>query len=265
MSGPLHASTGGQPGDGGAVVVLVHGAGNNRTVWSTQARHLAARGCQVLALDLPGHGMSPGPPCESVPSYARAVVADLDRRGVERFGIAGHSMGAMVALAIAAEHHDRVTGLALIGAGLQLAVNTALLDATRDDPLLAARAIVDWAHSPTSHLGASEAPGTWMDGADLALLRAEIAAHPGSLHADFAATADYDGSDAAAAVTAPTIVIAGERDLMTPPKLGHAVAAAMSDAHCVVLVGAGHMLMTERPREVSALLADQFCTAEATT
>lgn len=258
MSGLLHAATGGHEHGEGPVAVLVHGAGVNRTQWATQARHLAARGVNVLALDLPGHGNSPGPACESVPGYADAVIADLDARGVDRFAIAGHSMGAMIALHIAATAPERVSHLALIGAGLALGVNPALLDGTRDDPLLAAAAIVDWGHSAGSHLGAAETPGLWMDETDMAVLRAEIAAHPGSLHADFAATAAFDGTELAASVTAPTLVISGQHDMMTPPKLGRAVADAIAGSQYVELAGAGHMLMTERPAEVSKALAAFF-------
>lgn len=257
MSGRLHAATGGHEHGEGPVAVLVHGAGGNRTQWATQARHLAVRGVNVLALDLPGHGRSAGPACESVPAYADAVLADLDARGIDRFAVAGHSMGAMIALQIAGTT-KRVSHLSLIGAGLALAVNPALLEGTRDNPLLAAAAIVDWGHSAASHLGAAEAPGMWMDETDMAVLRAEIAAHPGSLHADFAATAAFDGAEVAASVTAPTLVISGAHDMMTPPKLGKAVAAAIDGAEYLELADAGHMLMTERPAEVSKALAAFF-------
>jgi len=51
-------------------------------------------------------------------------------------------------------------------------------------------------------------------------------------------------------VNAPAIVVLGERDLMTPAKAGRALAAALSNARVVVLRGAGHMLISERPDEV---------------
>ena len=263
MTAPrLHAATGGhQPSGGRPTVVLVHGAGGNRTQWGTQARHLAARGFDVLAIDLPGHGNSPGPACTEIGSYGEAVLADLDARGIDRVAVAGHSMGAMIALWIAATASDRVSHLGLIGAGLALAVNPALLNGTRDEPLVAAEAIVDWGHSSASHIGASETPGLWMDGIDLAVFRAEIVAHPGSLHADFAATAAFDGTDLAQSVSAPTVVISGQRDLMTPPKLGKAAAAAIDGATYIEFADAGHMLMTERPLELSKALHSFFSRA----
>ena len=52
----------------------------------------------------------------------------------------------------------------------------------------------------------------------------------------------------------PTKVILGERDMMTPAKAGKALAAAIPEARTVVLAGAGHMLMTERPDELLAAI-----------
>lgn len=255
MTSRLHAATGGHELTGGAPVVMIHGAGGNRTVWAAQARHLAARGLDVLSLDLPGHGESAGPAHDSVEAYRDAVLAELEAREVETFALAGHSMGAMIALAIAGQETARVSHVALLGAGLRLAVNEALLEATRDDPATAIAAIVDWGHSAGSHVGGGQTPGLWMDGADLAILRAEVRDHPGSLHADFTASDRFDGADAAATVAAKTLVIAGQQDMMTPAKLGREVAAIIDGADLLELEGCGHFMMTERPADVCRMLA----------
>ena len=55
-------------------------------------------------------------------------------------------------------------------------------------------------------------------------------------------------------MTAPSIVIQGSRDLMTPARGGKAVAAAIPGCRVTILEGAGHMLMSERPDEVLAAL-----------
>ena len=52
----------------------------------------------------------------------------------------------------------------------------------------------------------------------------------------------------------PATVILGERDMMTPAKAGKALAAALPNARIVVLPGAGHMMMAERPDELLAAL-----------
>jgi pimeloyl-ACP methyl ester carboxylesterase len=81
-------------------------------------------------------------------------------------------------------------------------------------------------------------------------------ARPGVLHADLAACAAYGhGSGAAERVVAPTLLICGERDQMTPLKSGRALGAAIAGATIVTLTGAGHMLMAERPYDMQTAIA----------
>ena len=160
MSGSLHAGTGGSAHSAGhPYLVFVHGAGMDRTVWAHQARYFANHGWNVVAVDLPGHGRSAGPACTSVPASAAALRDDLDARGVSEAVVVGHSMGALVALVLAAEAPGRTTALGLLGAGLALAVNPRLLAATEAAPERAAEAIVSWAYGRESHLGGSQPPG----------------------------------------------------------------------------------------------------------
>ena len=55
-------------------VVLIHGAGLDRTIWQMQTRNIAFQGCRVFAVDLPGHGYSEGPALESVEEMANWVI-----------------------------------------------------------------------------------------------------------------------------------------------------------------------------------------------
>jgi pimeloyl-ACP methyl ester carboxylesterase len=258
VSTRLHAATGGHDPRDTDTVVFIHGAGANRTTWAVQARHLAARGLDVLALDLPGHGKSPGAPQDRVEAYRDAVIDELTARGLTKVGLVGHSMGTMIAMAVTAEQPDLVTRLALLGTGLKLRVNEALLTSTRDDPATAIDAIVDWGHSPAAHIGGGQTPGLWMDGLDTAILRSEVAAHPGTLHADFTALSVFDATKSASAISCPTLVIVGERDLMAPARVGHELAATIADAELLELEGCGHFMTVERPVEVSRALARFF-------
>jgi pimeloyl-ACP methyl ester carboxylesterase len=80
---------------------------------------------------------------------------------------------------------------------------------------------------------------------------------PGVLFNDLSACNAYQGALAAAAkVAVPTTLILGERDMMTPAKAGRTLAAALPNSHTVVLSGAGHMMMAERPDELLAALQD---------
>jgi pimeloyl-ACP methyl ester carboxylesterase len=72
---------------------------------------------------------------------------------------------------------------------------------------------------------------------------------------DLSACNAYQNALAAAAtVTVPATLILGERDMMTPARAGKALAAALPNARTLVLPGAGHMMMAERPDELLAAL-----------
>lgn len=75
-------------------------------------------------------------------------------------------------------------------------------------------------------------------------------AAPGVLHADLSACNAYEAGAAPAKAACPTTLILGERDQMTPLKAGRALAGLIAGARTIVLPGAGHMLMIERPDEV---------------
>ena len=78
---------------------------------------------------------------------------------------------------------------------------------------------------------------------------------PGVLFSDLNACNSYgDALAVAATITIPAKLILGERDMMTPAKAGKALAAAIPNARTVILRGAGHMLMAERPDELLAAL-----------
>ena len=81
-------------------VVFVHGAANDHSVWALQSRYFAHHGCNVLAVDLPGHGRSAGAALASVEALADWIVALLDAAGVEQRGagrpFAGRARGARV-------------------------------------------------------------------------------------------------------------------------------------------------------------------------
>jgi pimeloyl-ACP methyl ester carboxylesterase len=109
-----------------------------------------------------------------------------------------------------------------------------------------------WGLGFQAELGGSLAPGLWMhSGAQRVLEQCK----PGVLYSDLNACNAYQGALAAAArISVPATLILGERDMMTPAKSGKALAAAMASAKTIVMPGAGHMMMSERPDELLAAL-----------
>ena len=86
-------------------------------------------------------------------------------------------------------------------------------------------------------------------------LRVLEAAKSGVLFTDLSASNAYDATEAAKKVKVPTTLVLAERDLMTPAKNGKALAALIPGAKMVVLPGAGHMLLAEKPDEVLKAIA----------
>ena len=103
-----------EQGEGDEVIVLLHGFGGDLGNWMFNAEALAG-GRRVLAIDLPGHGGSTKDVgAGDLDALTDAVTQVLDARGVERAHLAGHSMGGLVAAALAVRAPDRVASLALI-------------------------------------------------------------------------------------------------------------------------------------------------------
>ncbi len=249
----VYGATGGRSHEaGGPVALLVHGAGLNHTVWALQSRWLAFHGWNVLALDLPGHGRSEGPPLQSIGALARWLAAVIVAAQADRAALIGHSMGSLIALETAATHPDRVKSMVLIGTAPAMPVHPDLLAAAASNDHAAIDMVNLWGYGYIAGLGGSQAPGVWMAGAGERVLES---GKPGVLYTDLTACDSYrDGLTAAARVAAPTLLICGEKDQMTPLKGGRMLAAAIPGATIVTLTTAGHMLMAERPYEIQAAI-----------
>jgi pimeloyl-ACP methyl ester carboxylesterase len=250
----VFGATGGRAHESGRPLALfVHGAGLDHTVWALQSRWLAFHGWNVLALDLPGHGRSEGPPLPSINAMARWLASVIVSTEPKTAALIGHSMGSLVALETASSFPERVTSMTLIGTAAAMPVHPDLLTAAAANDHAAIDMVNLWGYGYAAGLGGSHAPGVWMVGAGERVLEK---AKPGVLYNDLAACSSYrDGIAAAARVAAPTLLICGERDQMTPLKTGRALAATIPHAAIMALPGAGHMLMAERPYDVQGAIA----------
>lgn len=229
-------------------VVFVHGAASDHSVWALQSRYFAHHGCNVLALDLPGHGRSAGAALPSVEAIAGWLARVLDAAQVASATLVGHSLGALSCLAFAAAHPHRAQKIALLGPAVPMPVSDVLLAAAQADDHVAYELINGWSHSPPRQLGGNRVPGMWMTGAAMRLMERT---NRGVLHTDLAACNAYaDGLAAAARVQCPALLIVGQRDLMAPPKGAQALIEALADKQVVTLAGAGHAMMAEQPDAV---------------
>jgi pimeloyl-ACP methyl ester carboxylesterase len=238
------------------LAVFVHGAGLDHTVWALQSRWLAFRGWNVLAADLPGHGRSEGAPLADIGAIADWLIALVDAAGGGSAALIGHSMGSLAALEAAARAPGRVDGLVLIGSAATMPVHPDLLAAAAANSQDAIDMVNLWGYGYRAGLGGSAAPGVWMTGAGDSILRRAL---PGVLHADLAACDAYKTAlDAAVRITAPTLIVAGQLDQMTPLKSARTLAAAVTGSTLTVLKGAGHMLLAEEPDALIEAMGDHL-------
>ncbi len=231
-------------GQQGVPVVFVHGAGGNHLIWNGQLSALAdkARG---YALDLPGHGRSALPGRTKVRDYADAVCRFLDALGLERAVIVGHSMGGATAQTLALEYPERVLGLGLVGTGARLKVLPAFIEGVLTD------------NRDTIHQ-VSEAE--FGENADRNLKELNEQGmrecNPQVFHDDFVACNEFDVMGRLGEIKAPTLIVCGDQDRMTPAKYSQYLAAQIPGAELTIIPGAGHMVMLEKTDEVNrALLA----------
>lgn len=219
-------------------LVFIHGAGGSATVWLDVFRHFE-RTRLVVAPDLPAHGQSD--PFHVVPDAARishhgeVVGAVCARLGVKKAILVGHSMGGLVALSAAAAYPDKVAGVVLLAAALEMKPAPALLDAIEQNPSRQAEILAELGWSPATP---RDTVLRWM--------RTTTSADPAVTSADLRAVSAFApprGTD----VHAPIACLGGEDDLLCPPMLVRNTAATFARGEHQLFPDAGHFLHLEHP------------------
>jgi pimeloyl-ACP methyl ester carboxylesterase len=237
------------------------GIGYDSSLWTLQQVPVLSTCFRVIILDNRDVGRS----STVSHSYTIADMADdlaglVDALGIERTHVLGLSMGAMIAQEFALRHANRLDRLVLTGCGGAPARSAV-------DPI----GIWSW-------VKANDATGEVFGGQQLtslfstAFLRnreavqqtsALLAANPypvtpEAYQRQAQAYLNFDSLDRLGGITAPTLVIVGEQDLVTPPWIAREVADAILGARFEVIRGAGssHVVPIERPDEFNQLVSN---------
>jgi pimeloyl-ACP methyl ester carboxylesterase len=222
-------------------VILVHGAGGSHLDWSIAIR----RASQALAIDLPAHGKSAPPSHATISGYAQAVIDWMDGLNIPQAVIGGHSMGGAIAQTIALEYPERVAGLILIGTGAKLRVHPDILNLIQVNQAGVADMLKDW-------LWSADAPDQLRN----LTYQQVMALSANVLHDDYLACDNFDVRDQIKNIHAPTLVIGGTQDTMTPHKFSVYLAENIPNADLVTVEEAGHMLILEQPEIVANAMSD---------
>jgi 3-oxoadipate enol-lactonase len=247
-------------GEGPALVLLM-GIGYDSSLWTLAQVPALSTQFQVVLVDNRDAGRS----SKARRPYSIADMADdlaglLDALGIAQTHLLGLSMGGMIAQEFALRHADRLDRLVLAGTGAAPARSAV-------DPIQ----IWSW-------VKANDANGKVFGGQQFASLfstaflrnheavqdtTALLASNPYPMSPEaYGRQADaylqFDALDRLGAITAPTLVVVGEQDLLTPPWIAREVADAIPGARFEVIRGAGssHVVSIERPEDFNRLVAD---------
>jgi pimeloyl-ACP methyl ester carboxylesterase len=246
-------------------VVLVHGLGGQWQNWLENIPRLAQER-RVLALDLPGFGLTPEPSDGeiSIPGYGRWVDAFCDQLGLGEVDMVGNSMGGFVVAEVAIQFPQRVSRLVLVSAaGITSAdaFHAPILTFGRVASALATNTAARHRQTASRPLGRHMA---------LAL----VARHPRLLKADLAyegffkgtgksgfddalrACLNYDFRDRLGDVKVPTLIVWGEKDSIIPVRDADEFERLIDDSRKVVMKDTGHIPMAERPEAFNDVLFD---------
>lgn len=223
----------------GKKVIFIHGAGGSTKSWYFQ-REVLQRSMEVLVVDLPGHGRCPGDGYDSIGQHCDSLYHLLSERPSDQYFIAGHSMGGAIGMSFALVYPHLVKGLILIGTGAKLSVLPAILEGIQKDKAKTVGNIVAAIFSDKTSRQAKEAAFNEM-----------MQCSGETIFRDFSACNGFNIMDTITAIKAPSLIICGRDDLMTPPKYSEFLHRSLAGSRLSIIEDAGHMVMLEKPDEVN--------------
>jgi len=245
----------------GPPLVLVMGIGYDSSLWTLEQVPTLSKHFKVILVDNRDTGRSSNA-CRpyTIADMADDVVGLLNALEIDRTHLLGLSMGGMIALEFALRHAERLNRLVLSGTGAAPARNAV-------DPIQ----IWNWvkANDATGEVFAGQQLVSLFSSAFLRNHEAVrntaqlLASNPYPMSPDaYGRQADayrqFDALDRLAGITAPTLVLVGEQDLLTPPWIVREVATAIPGARLEVIKGPGssHVVPIERPEDFNRLVLD---------
>jgi 3-oxoadipate enol-lactonase len=235
-------------------VVLVNSLGTDARIWDGLIGPLAER-YRVISYDKRGHGLSDAPPAP----YALADhVSDLgglvEHLGLERFALAGVSVGGMIAQAFAAAHPERLRALVLCDTAAKIGTedfwNARIAAVTRNGIASISGPILERWFSKTFREERPVELAGWRN----LLERTPVQGYAGTC----AALRDADLRGEIGGIRLKTLVVVGAEDGSTPPDLVRETAGMLPNARFEIIAGAAHLPMIEQSEALIGLMTHYF-------
>ncbi len=244
-------------------IVFVHGAGMDHTIWVLFNRFFARSDYNAIAVDLPGHGLSAGKPLSTIEQMADWLGVFLDKAGISKTALIGHSMGSLIAIEAASRLPEKVKHIILLGTACPMQVGEPLLSAARQNKHSAVDMIMLYGHAYCSQLGGNPVAGVNIVNSSKRLLERSL---DGRLYAGLNACNQYaNGLQAAENIHIPATLILGDQDRMTPPGAASSLIDALKHAQVEILTQCGHMMLSEQPEEVHRALVAALSSRSSTS
>jgi 3-oxoadipate enol-lactonase len=236
----------------GEVVVLAHAIGMDHRMWDDLAGRLEADH-RVVRFDARGHGKSPVPKRPySLEGMAEDALALLDRLGIGRAHWVGLSMGAMIGMAFALEHPERLGRLVLANTTGSYGPEGRAMWQAR------AKAVADGGLAAINDMVMSRYFSEDFRAAHkdiVATTSRRFLATPAEGYLGCCdAIAELEYTRDLPRIRARTLVIAGAADAGTPPAMSEAIAHRIPGSQLAVIPGAAHLSAVEKPAEFAALV-----------
>lgn len=246
-----HVAIDGPPG--APALLLMHSLGSSLHVWDAQVERLA-RGLRVVRFSFRGHGLTEvgaGPHTPyTIDALADDALAVLDACGIAAAHVGGVSLGGMVAQAVAARAPARVTSVMLCDTAMVLPPPEMWRTRAATVRAEGVAAIAD------ATLARWATPAFLATPAGRGLRGLLLRTHPEGYAAAAEALAVADLTRSTSQLRVPALVVVGELDPSTPVAAAEALQAAIPGAQLVVIPGAAHIPMVERPDEVTAAILE---------
>ncbi len=251
----LHVDSYGYTGAGvsGAPLLLIHGWGMHGGLWSCIAEQLAQHFC-VFAVDLPGHGNSSRGEQDGTPISLDSIVDELSARFGGPLALCGWSLGGQVALRWAMRQPQQVNRLVLVASTPCFVQRSDWPCAMAAETLVGFDAALrkDYAQTLRRFL-ALQVRGSEQERELLATLRSMLFSRGEpdlkALHGGLDILRDCDLRSVLPGIEQAALVIAGERDTLTPPSAAQYLASHLPNARLAMIKGAAHAPFLSHPEQ----------------
>jgi pimeloyl-ACP methyl ester carboxylesterase len=228
------------------MLVFIHGAGGDKTMWFQQKEFFNKQGYGTLTISLSGYSAKTNGESISIQKYTKQVYMLIKELNIRYFVLVGHSMGGAITLNYVLSSNETLPShIILIGTGATLNVAPVFFDLIKSDFLEALKRMGKYSYSSQTELPIKQ-------------FNQEILVKSGSevLFSDLKTCSKFDVRNEIQKISIPTLIICGEEDKMTPPKLSHFLDEKIPNSKLKVIVNSGHFVFQETPDQVNSYILE---------